>query len=192
MGEGRVPRRSADDAIMRVLIGLAILLTIALLASSKRFYAFRRTPWGAVLTTGGWIMVAVGLAIGPWGARLVTRDQLPVLQPLIVFCLGWVGLLVGMQAHRQLFTVLPPSTVAVSVLDAIVSVVIVTVVVSVLLMSWSWSWHAALPGALVLAVCSTGWSAEVRSLKRRGMGSEAPATFVRAAAGVSSLLAVLA
>lgn len=177
---------------MEVLLGLAILAAIALLASSKRFYAVRRTRWGAVLTTGGWVMVAVGWAIGPRGIGLITLEQLTVLQPLIVFCLGWVGVVVGMQAHRQLLKVLPPGAIKVSVIDALLSFVLVTAGVAALLMSWRWPWYAALPGALVLGVSSTGWSAEVRSLKRRGMWSDAPAGFVRAAAGISSLLAVIA
>lgn len=176
---------------MRVLIGLAILVTIALLASSKRFYAFRRTRWGAALTTGGWMMVAVGFAIGPWGAGLVTPGHLLVVQPLILFCLGWVGLVIGFQAHHKLPSLLPASVARLSMWDLVLTLVLVGGAAAAVLVSIEGRWQDALPAAMLLAVCSLGWSAEVRSLGRTDRGGTRLTGIMRAAAGLSSLLAVV-
>ena len=48
---------------MRILLGIALLVTLALIASSRRFWSLRRTPIGAALTTGELEQVTASLHV---------------------------------------------------------------------------------------------------------------------------------
>ena len=96
---------------MQTLIGLAILVLLAFVASSRRFWSLRRYPAGAVWLTGGFLAVLTGLLLGPHGpipGGMFSRPQIDLLSPLTYFCLGWVGMIVGLQAHRRLQHMVPP------------------------------------------------------------------------------------
>lgn len=175
---------------MRLLIGLTILVTLALLASSQRFYRWRRTRLGAALTTGGWLMVAIGFAVGPFGARFVLPEQLLEVEPLILFCLGWIGLMIGMQAHRSLPRLVPGSVFRLAGIDLALSVIVLSATSLGILAAFEVSMMAALPVALLLGVFGAGWSAEVRSLQRRIHDADHVMPVIRAGAGISSLAAV--
>lgn len=175
---------------MRLLIGLTILVTLALLASSQRFYRWRRTRLGAALTTGGWLMVAIGFAVGPFGANFVLPEQLLEVEPLILFCLGWIGLMVGLQAHRTLPRAVPGSVFALTGIDMLLSVLVLSVTTLAILAAFDVAIMSALPVALLMGVFGAGWSAEVRSLQRRVHDADHVMPVIRAAAGISSLAAV--
>jgi len=176
---------------MRVLLGLAILVTLALAASSKRFYSIRRTRLGAALLTGGWVMVAVGVLIGPYGAQLVDPEHIDVVKPLIIFLLSWVGVMVGLQVDRRIPTMVPRPILALSAVDAAVSVVLLGGATWAVLTWRSGAMVAALPQAVLLGACAVGWAAEVRSL-RIGQPELKPLTLaIRAGAGLSSILALV-
>jgi len=177
---------------MRLLIGLTILVTLALLASSQRFYRFRRTRLGAALTTGGWLMVAIGFAIGPYGAKLLLPQQLMEVEPLILFCLGWVGLMVGLQAHRTLPRAVPGGVFALVGVDLLLSVGLLGAVGLGVMVVLDVPWTLAMPVCLLLGVMGSGWSAEVRSLQRRVNDPANVMSTIRAGAGLSSLAAVVA
>ena len=53
---------------MEVFLAIAVLATLALLATSRRLYQIRRHRVLAGLATGGWLHVLIGVAIGPYGA----------------------------------------------------------------------------------------------------------------------------
>lgn len=176
---------------MRILLGLAILVTLALLASSRRLWAWRRTRVGAALTTGGWVMVGIGMVIGPSGLRLVLPEQILVVQPLVLVCLGWVGLIVGLQADRRLPGMMPRWLMGMAGADATVSIIGVAAAAWAVLIGIGNDPVAALPAALLLGVCAVGWPAEVRSLRLAGGEAEAVTGAIRAVAGLGSLAAVL-
>jgi hypothetical protein len=176
---------------MRILIALAVLVVLGLFVSSERFWKLRRHPLGAVLSTSGWIAVAMGLVLGPHAVALVDRDHVFVLRPLILFCLGWVGVMVGLQLRRDLPKLVPKRALRVAGADFVASMIVPPAIALVTLGFWH-DWDNVL-GIMVLAglvgACSVGWSAEVRSLIRRQEPTER-GNFLRAAAGVGSLLAV--
>lgn len=176
---------------MRIFIGLVILVSLALFASSERFYGLRRTRIGAALTTGGWLMVGIGFAIGPHGMRLILPEQLLAVAPLIYFCLGWVGLMVGLQAHRSLPRVVPGRVFGLVVLDAAFSLLIIAASAELVMLSFGVDAWTAMPMALLIGIFGMGWSPEVKSLQR-GLGdAEKVMPVVRAGAGLASMLALV-
>jgi hypothetical protein len=182
---------------MQILLGLALVVVLALGASSKRFWRLRRTRVGAVLTTGGWLMLGVGMLLGPHGIKFVKLDEWVVIDPLVLICLGWVGLMVGLGADRNLPKMLPGVVKAMVVWDALASVLVVGAAVWWVIqaqangeMSEPVGWQAW-PLALLLGVCTVSWSAEGRSLARSGSDAEGRMTQVlRAGSGASGMLAL--
>ena len=77
---------------MQIVIGLLLLLVIALLGSHSI-----RSRWNPPvplrrLFDGGLVFIGVGVAIGPAGLNLISPTVLEKLGPIIVVCLGWIGL----------------------------------------------------------------------------------------------------
>ncbi len=178
---------------MRILIALAILVTLALLASSKKLWSWRRSPLGAMLTTGGWLAVGVGVIIGPHGLEVVDAAHVETLRPLVLFCLGWVGLMVGMQMRRDLPKLLPPQPKRLALIDmALCLIVVPSVALVVLWFGQGREDHlAAAMVAGLLGACAIGWSAEVRSITVGHPERSDVANLIRATSGLSSILAVL-
>lgn len=178
---------------MRILIALAILVTLALLASSKKLWSWRRSPIGAMLTTGGWLAVGVGVIIGPHGLEIVDEAHVETLRPLVLFCLGWVGLMVGLQMRRDLPKMLPPQPKRLAVVDFVLSILMVPGVTLAII--WINQAHgdrlAAAMVAGLFGACAIGWSAEVRSITVGHPERSAVANLLRATSGLSSILAVV-
>ncbi|MEX2670795.1 MAG: hypothetical protein WD294_01655 [Phycisphaeraceae bacterium] len=177
---------------MRILIGVIILVAIALLGASRHLWAVRRTRWGAVLLTGGWVMIGIGLLIGPRGVGLLEPNELMVIQPLILFCLAWIGLMVGLQADRRLPSMLPAGTTSLAVKDGLLSLAVIgaTAAGAMWLLVPTVSWWAVGVQATILGACAMGWSAEVRSLRRVETNDQPLLALLRGAAGVSTIFAV--
>lgn len=178
---------------MRILIALAILVTLALLASSKRLWSWRRSPLGAMLMTGGWLAVSVGVIIGPHGLEVVDDAHVETLRPLVLFCLGWVGLMVGMQMRRDLPKLLPSEPKRLAAVDFVLSILVVPAVALVVL--WFGQGRGDHLAAAVVAglfgACAVGWSAEVRSITVGHPDRSSVANLIRATSGLSSILAVV-
>ena len=181
---------------MQTLIGLAILVLLAFVASSRRFWSLRRYPAGAVWLTGGFLAVLTGLLLGPHGpipGGMFSRPQIDLLSPLTYFCLGWVGMIVGLQAHRRLQHMVPPRTLGLAALDAGVTILIITASAFAL---FAWLDVAATTAerlmlALLVGACAVGWSPEVRSLRTSRQPYQRLTAALRGASGVGSILALL-
>ncbi len=178
---------------MRILIALVVLVVLALLVSSERLWAFRRHPLGAVLSTGGWVAVAIGLILGPHGVQLVTAEHTQTLRPLILFCLGWVGVMVGLQLRRDLPAMLPAGSVRATLIDFVGSMVVLSGLTAAALAIGvdAVDWPAVVVLSVLMGACGVGWSPEVRSLVRERQQTSA-ASYLRAVSGLGSTLAVLA
>ena len=83
---------------MKVFLAIAALLILALVATNTRFYTFRRSRFVTLLISGGWPAVLIGILIGPHAANLVTDEILRASTPLVLLALGWIGLMIGLQA----------------------------------------------------------------------------------------------
>lgn len=182
-------------AAMRLLLGLAVLVALALIAAHRRWWAWRRAPLGAALTTGGYLTMAIGLLLGPHAIGLIDAADVSALRPLILFCLGWVGLMVGLQLRRDLPSLLPARTLPLAGLDALLSILGVggAAFCAMAFNPFTAGLRVAEVGVIagVLGACAIGWSAELRSL----VGSEqhrGAAGRVRAVAGLTSAVAIAA
>lgn len=177
---------------LRILIGLALLVTLALVGSSRWLWSWRRSALGATLTTGGWIAVGIGMVVGPHALKLVDAAHVDVLRPLILFCLGWVGLMVGLQLRGDIPKLLPKHTIRGSLLDALLSVAVLGGVAFVVL-RYVLDIDAVAPAvvlSVVLGACGVGWSAETRSLSSHRANLARPAAVLRAISGLASVGAI--
>jgi len=181
---------------MRILLGLAVLVVLALLASSRRWWSFRRYPVGTVLTTGGWLTIGVGMLLGPHAIALVNAEHVETLKPLILFCLGWAGLMIGMQLRLDLPKLLPAGSLRIALIDSVASLLLIAggaaAAFAIVADTPDAPWQAVVVVALLLAVCGIGWPAEIRSLLRGEQRSGDAANLLRAGSGLASVVAVLA
>lgn len=177
---------------MQILIALTILVTLALLGSSKRFYAWRRSRLGAALTTGGWMFVLLGVIVGEHGVGLASPKDLLAVQPLIHFCLGWVGLMIGLQADRRLPKALPAPIRWLTIADWLASLIVFTGLAAGVLFAMGGSGWGVGAVAGLLGVVGVGWAADARSLRYEGGSSEQLSQTIRAVSGLGAILAVVA
>mgnify|MGYP006272231437 CR=1 FL=1 len=92
---------------MRIFLAIALLTALALVATSPKRYGLRRMRPVVVLAAGGYAAIAVGAALGPAGLDFIAREAVTASQPLLVLCLGWVGLTLGLQVRREVLSKLP-------------------------------------------------------------------------------------
>ncbi len=179
---------------LRILIGLALLVTLALVGSSRLLWSWRRSALGATLTTGGWIAVGIGMIVGPHALKLVDAAHVDVLRPLILFCLGWVGLMVGLQLRGDIPRLLPKHTIRGAVIDALASIAALGGAAFAVL--WFVFGESSVAPCVVLAVvlgaAGVGWSAETRSLASHQPALARPAAVLRAVSGLASVGAIVA
>ncbi|MGP1308909.1 MAG: hypothetical protein ACTS27_01775 [Phycisphaerales bacterium] len=181
---------------MAIYLSIAAVVVLALLATSHRAYRFRRSRLGAAAIAGGWVAVAIGALLGPAVSGAVSDLAVDRATPLLSVGLGWIGVMVGLQARRDVLTNLPRVVWRLSLLDMIASVLAVGGAVAALFA------FTALPAdrttlstavllVSLLAPVLLGWSMETRSLGIESMprGAER-AVLLRASGGLSALIAI--
>ncbi len=177
---------------MRILLALSILLILALMASSRKFWAFRRRPTGATLFSGGWLLIGIGILLGPHGTGVIESSQIALHHPLVIFCLGWIGLIIGFQVDRRLPKVVPHWILSIALLDACLSLILTT---SIAMTVFMWILHesawSVLPHSLLLGICSISWSPELRSLRANPAIRMQTGLLIRGGAGMGSILMVV-
>ncbi len=178
------------------VFGAAVLVvTLALLATSRRLYRFQRiAPIGAIIT-GGWLAIFLGFILGPNILHVIDGDLLLEVRPLLMIGLGWVGVIVGMQARRDVTRFIPAVLWRWSIFDAILCVALgVSVSVLVLSMWLPTHNHTAawmLNAVVVLTACMIGWAPETRSIRvYRTPKANRLAILVQSGAGISAIIAI--
>ncbi len=177
---------------MALFLSIAALLVLALLATSKRFYRVRRSRLGAAAIAGGWLAIGVGTLLGPAVGGLITTDAVFRATPLLSVGLGWIGLMVGLQARRDVLSKLPTVVWRLAGIDALLTILVVGAALFGLSMVIKQPGAAGFTIAFtLLAAASIGWSMETRSL---GIESSAEgqkrAVLLRASGGLSAIIAV--
>lgn len=176
---------------MAIFLSIAALFVLALLATSKRAYRVRRSRLGAAAVAGGWIAIAVGAILGPAVSGLITPDAVLRATPLLSVGLGWIGMMVGFQARRDILARLPGSVWRLSLTDAALSVALISA--AVIVMARINGEHAD-PGVItvaLLAAATIGWSMETRSLGIDTLpGGHQRAVLLRASGGLAAILAI--
>jgi len=178
---------------MSTFLAILIVSVLALLASSPLGFRLRRSRLTSALTSGGWLAIGVGVAIGPHGLEAVTPETIRRATPLVVLGLGWIGLMLGLQAQRAVLASLPASLLRVWVADAVVSLVVFGSIGWVGASVWGEApGGAPVVTAALLACASLGWAMETRSLSTGDSISQRQhALVIRGAGGLAGIAAVV-
>ncbi len=178
---------------MRMLLAIAALVALSLVLSSKWFMPWRRHPVGAMLVNGGWLVVLLGMFVGPHVLGLIGQEDQNIIRPLALFGLGWVGLMIGLQGHRRVLTGLPWQVSTLALVDALASLLLTAGLAMIVI-----HWLAPAPQrplgyvvATLLGVCVMGWSPELRSLGQRWTQAKGMSVLLRGVSGLSGMFALL-
>jgi len=178
---------------MQVFISILLLITLALIATSPRLRRLRRSRPLSMALSGGWLAIATGVLLGPVGIGVVGEGVVQRATPLILVALGWVGLMIGLQARRDVLRRLPRVVTRIALVDALVSLVAFGVI-GWLFLTWRLPDvdHLARLGPMALLIAAgVGWTMETRSLGGGASPDAGRIAFViRGAGGVGAILAV--
>ncbi len=107
-------------------------------------------------------MVAIGMLLGPHGVGLIHADLTESIEPLTLFLLGWVGLIVGFGADRRLPALMPKFVWPLAAMDLLLSLLLIGGAAALFL--WVQEDRPEWSVAVLLGASAVGWSPEVRSL----------------------------
>ncbi len=183
---------------MTTFLAILLIAVLGLVATSRLGFRLRRWRLTSALVSGGWLGIAAGAAIGPHGLGVATGETVRSMTPLVVLGLGWIGLMIGLQANRRLIEQIPRPGVRAFVLDAAVSLAVFGALGWFGVRFWLGSGvdgtvSAPMWPILALVACSSlGWALETRSLARGDESSWRKGTVVvRGAGGLALMAAVL-
>lgn len=179
----------------RIFLAVLALGGLAIAAGTPLSRRLHRNRAIAALSAGGWFAVFVGLGFGPAGLDLIDARTFAQLRPLVVVALGWVGLIVGLQARWAILKAVPRVVWTWTANDAVISSV-VAVAIGLVIFGLAVDDPFAHPAALfapiaTLAAANLAWAPETRSLRvELSERTRRIATLVAAAAGLSAILAI--
>jgi hypothetical protein len=194
----RPPGTEAIPVSTLALYGVALLvLVVAALTTTRPFIRVLRTPVVGALVGAGWLWLAFGAAIGPYGLDLLNTSMIDSLRPLFLIAIGWVGLTVGLQVTAPLLKAVPGRVWMWVAAELVLCGLVAALIVVGIAPRWMAVDHAegawiAMPVAIVAASLA-GWNPETRSmLVRPGDDERAMARMATGAAGLCGVAAVLA
>ncbi|MHC4833125.1 MAG: hypothetical protein ACYTFH_04370 [Planctomycetota bacterium] len=179
----------------RIFLAVLALGGLAIAAGTPFSRRLHRNRAVAALSAGGWFAVLAGLGVGPAGLDLVDERIFAELRPLVVVSLGWVGLIVGLQARWRILQAVPRVVWSWTLEDAAMSA-LVAAAIGAIVYGLSIEHGFAHPVALIaplatLAAANLSWAPETRSLRvELSDRTRRIATLVAAAAGLSAILAI--
>jgi hypothetical protein len=174
-------------------LSILLVATLAIAGTSRSLNRLRRSRPIAVLISGGWVWIAVGAAVGPRVLGAVSSDIVLRTTPLVAFALGWIGLMIGLQAQRSVLASLPGAVRRATLTDLAIATPLFGVAGWFGLSLWSGAGNPvslAVPAAL-LAACGIGWSMETRSLRAGRTEADGRLSLaIRAAGGLAAIAAI--
>ncbi|MGP1347492.1 MAG: hypothetical protein ACTS3F_12620 [Phycisphaerales bacterium] len=151
---------------MDTFLPILLLITLALLTTSRWAYTLRRSRTMTAMHSGGWIALLVGVAIGPTLTGLVDRGAILASMPLIQIALGWIGFVVGLQLRRDLLRKVPAPIARRVALDAIGTIAIAAPLVLLIGAGVADRWVGAVGlAAAAVGAAMVGWAMETRSAR---------------------------
>ncbi len=187
---------SADGpTALAVFLAVALVVALSLFATSRLFQRVQRVRIVAALISGGWLAVAVGFILGPNALAVIEADTLLEVRPLLMIGLGWIGVIVGLQANRTLLHQSPPMLWKWTAVDVALSLLLVGGLGAIVLIGRVPDDHVTVGWLLLpvvlLGTCAIGWVPETRSLQStRGAGQSSLAMLVQGGSGLASLAAI--
>lgn len=179
----------------RIFLAVLALGGLAIAAGTPFSRRLHRNRAVAALSAGGWFAVLAGIALGPVGLDLVDEGIFSGLRPLVVVALGWVGLIVGLQARWKILQAVPGVIWTWTVKDAAMSALVAASLGAIVLglaVENAFAHPAALFAPLAtLAAANLSWAPETRSLRvELSDRTRRIATLIAAAAGLSAIVAI--
>jgi hypothetical protein len=106
---------------MKLLLAIVILIAIAIIGSRFTFYR-RRLPIGfrLILLTGT-EYIFIGVLLGKMGLNVLDAHSLSQLEPVLLFGLGWIGFLFGVQFEFRELKNLPKFYFSITAIQAIIT-----------------------------------------------------------------------
>ncbi|MGZ8732307.1 MAG: hypothetical protein ACXW5U_26160 [Thermoanaerobaculia bacterium] len=181
--------------VARVVIALALAVTLAVLGAHPRVLRWERRFGLTVLASSGFPFLLLGVLFRELG--VLTNAVLTDLRPLFEFGLGWVGLTIGTNLDLRRFDRMPSAFAPVIALASLLPIVCAAVACSLTL-----TWLGVVPGkglmrdGLILMACAAvSAPANLELLLRRWKSSMALVLEVTrvdqlAALGILGFLAV--
>jgi hypothetical protein len=111
---------------MKLLLAIVILTAIAIIGSRITFYR-RRLPIGfrLILLTGT-EYIFIGVLLGKMGLNVLDAHSLKQLEPVLLFGLGWIGFLFGVQFEFRELKNLPKFYFSITAFQAVITFFIVS------------------------------------------------------------------
>lgn len=111
---------------MKLLLSIVILITISLLGSRLTFLNRRLSLGFRNIMFTGTEYIFIGAVLGAMGLNVLDTDALKQLEPFLVFGLGWIGFLFGLQFNIRQLKSLATYYFSISAIQAIVTFILVT------------------------------------------------------------------
>jgi len=178
---------------MATFLEILLVAMLGMLATSVRLQRLRRFRSVSALMSGGWLWVAAGYLLGPQSLGVVSTDTIASLTPILVIGLGWISLMVGMQAQRSVLVTLPSWVWRVAAIDVLATSILVGGATWIALRRWpgAQSPLAASVGVVMIVASAIGWSMETRwAMAKSPTGAHALVMLLRGAGGAVSLAAI--
>ncbi len=117
---------------MKLLLAIIIIAIISIIGSKISFQS-RRLPLGfRTLLLTGTIYILIGVLLGKMGLKLFDPKTLKQLDPLLIFCLGWIGFLFGLQFEIRQLRNLPRSFFQITAIQALITFILVAASMAVI------------------------------------------------------------
>jgi hypothetical protein len=163
--------------MLRVVLGLACALVLAVLAAHPALRRVERRLGLTVLLSTGVPFLALGVVFRLPGVGVLTDDVVTDLRPALEFGLGWLGFVVGMQFDVRELDTLPEKSGSVVLAESAIPLGLTAGACALALYGLESEW--SLRDALVLGACAAPASPLAAVALARSSGSHAASIVAR-------------
>jgi len=174
---------------MRQLFCLFLLILLAY-GGSQLHRRKAKPSWLDGLFATGFIFCLIGYLLGPAGTGLITPTMRDELLPFVIFSLGWVGFLVGMQADLGLLNQVPRRYIGFTLGESGLTILAVSVTLALVFRTLGTSGPSLLLLSLVAGACAGGSSQALPALVTGERGNK-ETLLLRVATGLDDCPAMI-
>lgn len=106
------PAKLTKEQVTRSVLGLVVVMILAYLAGHPRLQSLEEKLHVGATTLTGFLFVLLGLLAATGTVKVLTSAVIEAIEPVVPFCLGWIGFRHGFGYDRELL-LKPPSPNAV-------------------------------------------------------------------------------